>query len=344
VRGFGPATRVVASGLLSLVYCLASRSVFSGSNDLGDGEFEVVLMVLRRVPDSGERDLDRMALMRGDTAPAVVPPAVLRAIGSIRERYYEQITLADLAAEVFVSPFHFSRIFAKATGVTPGRFLTAVRLFEAKRLLLTTSLTVSDIVCSVGYSSVGTFTSRFANAVGMTPTQYRDPEVSELLVAVAPHLQRMPTLGAVRAAGSGCARMEPVGDGSVSARLELPAEAAPANILVGVFADRVPQCGPVAFGGLTAARSGMVTLNGVPKGDWTVIAVADHVAGSKPAFSVATAEFRSFGAVREPSFVSLDMRAPQPIDPPIAITLATRPSTLTPRTAVAMRSHLRAVA
>ncbi|MFJ7219526.1 helix-turn-helix transcriptional regulator [Amycolatopsis sp. NPDC098790] len=301
-------------------------------------------MVLRRVPDTGEWDLDRMALMRAGTAPAVVPPAVLRAIGSIRERYYEQITLADLAAEVFVSPFHFSRIFAKATGVTPGRFLTAVRLFEAKRLLLTTSLTVSDIVCSVGYSSVGTFTSRFANAVGMTPTQYRDPEVSELLVAVSPHLQRMPALGAVRAAGSGCARTEPVGDGSLSVRLELPVEAVPANVLVGVFADRVPQCGPVAFGGLTAARGGTITLNGVPRGDWTVIAVADQVGGAKPVFSVAAEEFRSSGAAGDPSFVSLAMRPPQPTDPPIAVTLATRPSTLTPRAALTMRTHLRAVA
>ncbi len=87
--------------------------------------------------------------------------AVQRTIESMHARYSEPITLADLASEVFVSPFYFSRIFAKATGVTPCRYLTAVRLFEAKRLLLTTGMTVSDIVCSVGYSSVGTFTSRF---------------------------------------------------------------------------------------------------------------------------------------------------------------------------------------
>src|SRR5439155_19448265 len=128
------------------------------------------------------------------------------------ERYFEPITLSALAAEVYVSPFHFSRIFARATGVTPGRFLTAVRLFEAKRLLLTTSLTVSDIVCSVGYSSVGTFTSRFARAVGMTPTQYRDPEVGELLVASAPHFQRLPSLPALRDAGRNCTSLR-VGTG-----------------------------------------------------------------------------------------------------------------------------------
>lgn len=130
-----------------------------------------------------------------DRVERSIRPAVLQAITSIRDRYFESITLADLASEVFISRFHFSRMFADATGVTPGRFLTAVRLFEAKRLLLTTSLNVSDIVCSVGYSSVGTFTSRFSRAVGMTPTQYREPQVAELLVAISPTLQRIPRCG-----------------------------------------------------------------------------------------------------------------------------------------------------
>ena len=122
---------------------------------------------------------------------------------------------------MFVSPFHFSRMFAKATGVTPGRYLTAVRLFEAKRLLLTTSLTVSDIVCSVGYSSVGTFTSRFTRAVGMTPTQYREPEVGELLVALAPNFRGLPSLRTLRAAGRGCASLRS-GDGVINGRMEMP--------------------------------------------------------------------------------------------------------------------------
>ena len=267
------------------------------------------------------------------------PPAVLRAIQMIQERYSEPLTLSGLASEVFVSPFHFSRIFAKATGVTPGRFLTAVRLFEAKRLLLTTSHTVSDIVCGVGYSSVGTFTSRFSRAVGMTPTQYREPEVAQLLVAVSPHFQRLPPLPALRAAGRSCASM-PGGTGALALQLELPPGAAKADVLVGVFADVVPQCGPVAFGGLANTHSGELTINGVPEGEWTVIAVAEHQQGA--AFSVGTAPMRMSPFGR--AFLPMELRAPAPTDPPIAITLASKEPPFAHRMFAAQRSSLRAVA
>jgi AraC-like DNA-binding protein len=278
-----------------------------------------------------------------DKGVSVVQPAVLRAIEAIQERYFEPITLSALAAEVYVSPFHFSRIFAKATGVTPGRFLTAVRLFEAKRLLLTTSLTVSDVVCSVGYSSVGTFTSRFARAVGMTPTEYREPEVAELLVALSPHFQRMPSLRSLRSAGRSCASLQQ-GTGILSVSLDMPAGMSPASVLVGVFADAVPQCGPVAFGGMANMRGGELTIHGVPDGRWTVIAVADHLpSGATPAVFT----MGSTPAVVRPvgmSSVALKLRPPAPTDPPIAITLASKQPPFAHRMFAGERPYLRAVA
>ncbi|MCX6465561.1 MAG: AraC family transcriptional regulator [Pseudonocardiales bacterium] len=250
--------------------------------------------------------------------------AVRRAIGMLHDNYHEPITLTDLAAEVYVSPFHFSRLFAKATGVTPGRYLTAVRLFEAKRLLLTSDLTVSDIVCSVGYSSVGTFTSRFTRAVGMTPSQYREPQVRDLLLAIAPHFQRLPSLEALRDAGRGCAG-KPRGNASITARIDLPVDQAPGNLLVGVFAETIPQCGPVAFTGLQRTRSATVTLENVPPGRWLVLAAAEHPTADG-------GHALSFGSLRQPVTVTGDENVPvrvraralQPTDPPIAITLAAR--------------------
>ncbi|RSM38820.1 AraC family transcriptional regulator [Amycolatopsis balhimycina DSM 5908] len=302
-------------------------------------------MILRSVASTGAKrevdeppeDADRL---RREHA---VQPAILRAIELLLERYFEPITLSALAAEVYVSPFHFSRIFAKATGVTPGRFLTAVRLFEAKRLLLTTSLTVSDIVCSVGYSSVGTFTSRFVRAVGMTPTEYREPEVGELLVAHSAYFQRLPSLQSLRDAGRNCAS-QPVGTGHLDVDLVLPDDAPPATVLVGVFADSVPQRGPVAFGGSANTRSGRLTVHGVPDGNWTVIAVADHgghLTGG-PAFTVGTAE----AAVTpfDPPDVTVRLRRPALTDPPIAITLASRPTPSSRQQFATQRPHLRAVA
>ncbi len=229
------------------------------------------------------------AVSRENISRLVNPPepepasqtAVRKAISSMCTRYFDPITLNEIASEVFVSPFHFSRIFAKTVGLTPGRYLTALRLFEAKRLLLSTSLTVSDVVCSVGYSSVGTFTNRFTKAVGMTPTQYRDPEVRDLLVALAPHYQRLPPADVLEDVGESETSVGP-GEGTITGRVALPHWAPPADTLVGAFAEEVPQSGPAAFTVLRGSQSPRFTIRGVPDGRWTVIAMAAHATPSGP--------------------------------------------------------------
>lgn len=255
--------------------------------------------------------------------------SVKQAILAMRERYYDPITLHEIAAEVFVSPFHFSRIFARDTGVTPGRYLTSIRLFEAKRLLLTTSLTVSDIVCSVGYSSVGTFTTRFTQSVGMTPTQYRDPEVSDLLVAVSPDFRQVPSTEELRRAGRSPAGVRPASGGSIAGLLQVPPELAPANVLVGVFADSIPQCGPVAFATLPNVGSTELVLSNVPEGEWTVLAVAQRAGDGGEPGEVYIGRLRKRVTVTTGlvTRVALRMRVVEPTDPPIAITLATAGST-----------------
>src|SRR4051812_16414952 len=90
--------------------------------------------------------------------------AVERAIQHMNENLSEPLTIDDLADVAMFSKFHFSRIFRNITGIPPGRFLSAVRLQEAKRLLLSTSLTVADISSQVGYSSIGTFSTRFKSS------------------------------------------------------------------------------------------------------------------------------------------------------------------------------------
>jgi AraC family transcriptional regulator len=281
-----------------------------------------------------------------DTLPETEPPAlaVRKAISSMRARYFDPITLTELASEVYVSPFHFSRIFAKATGVTPGRYLTALRMFEAKLLLLTTSLTVSDIVCSVGYSSVGTFTSRFTRAVGMTPTQYRDPEVGELMVAVAPQFRRVPSLATLREVGEQ-AEIPVQRAGTIAGRVELPPGANPATVFVGVFGEAVPQGSPVVFTAVSANRSSEFELRGVPEGQWNVVAVAQHsspsgeltysVSGRRPAVDV---------RARTTAQVRIGLRPPRLTDPPIAVTLATRTTPAGNRMFAEQPAFLRAAA
>ncbi|GAB3463649.1 helix-turn-helix domain-containing protein [Actinophytocola sediminis] len=242
--------------------------------------------------------------------------AVSRVIAQMWARYFEPITLQDLAASVFVSPFHFLRVFARTTGVTPGRYLSAVRMFEAKRLLLTTSLTVSDIVCSVGYSSVGTFTTRFTQLVGLTPSRYREPDVGARLVALGPGLAHLPAPSAIPpAVHSGW-----TGGGSVLATVEVPPAAAPADVFVGVFRDAVPQCAPVAHELVHRVGSSRIAVRDVPPGRWTVIAVARPRSGGSLLCRHGPVTVTQGGTVRVP----VRLRSPEPTDPPLAISLAPR--------------------
>lgn len=99
--------------------------------------------------------------------------AVERVIDTMLENLSEELTVEDMARTAMFSKFHFTRIFQRITGISPGRFLSAVRLQEAKRLLLTTEWNVADISVRVGYNSVGTFSTRFTKSVGLSPTAYR---------------------------------------------------------------------------------------------------------------------------------------------------------------------------
>lgn len=103
----------------------------------------------------------------------VIERAVTRVIESMHENHGEQLTIDDMARTAMFSKFHFSRVFQRVTGLSPGRFLSAVRVREAKRLLASTSLSITHISHQVGYSSVGTFSSRFTQSVGLSPSRYR---------------------------------------------------------------------------------------------------------------------------------------------------------------------------
>src|SRR5216683_4350607 len=99
--------------------------------------------------------------------------AVERAIQIMHTHLHELLTLEDLASVAYLSPFHFNRVFRRLIGIPPGEFLSALRFQTARRLLLTTSLSVTDICFEVGYTSTGSFTSRFTQLVGLSPRLLR---------------------------------------------------------------------------------------------------------------------------------------------------------------------------
>ena len=88
-------------------------------------------------------------------------------------RYFEPLGVGDLARAAGFSQAHFSREFRRAFGEAPHSYLLTRRLERAAALLRNTDRSVIDICFSVGLQSVGSFTTSFTSAYGMSPTAYR---------------------------------------------------------------------------------------------------------------------------------------------------------------------------
>ncbi|TCO62668.1 helix-turn-helix transcriptional regulator [Actinocrispum wychmicini] len=106
---------------------------------------------------------------------ASVPPArhLLRAKDLADARYFENLTVADLARAAGLSRAHFSDQFRRVFGESPHAYLLTRRLERAAALLRTTDNSVADICVAVGLQSVGSFTTSFTRTFGMPPTAYR---------------------------------------------------------------------------------------------------------------------------------------------------------------------------
>jgi AraC-like DNA-binding protein len=107
--------------------------------------------------------------------PTPAPPTrhLLRAKDLCDARYRDPLDVRALAKVAHVSPAHFSRQFRRAFGTTPHQYLLTRRLERASALLRNTDRTVAEICLTVGLRSVGSFTTSFGRAYGMSPTAYR---------------------------------------------------------------------------------------------------------------------------------------------------------------------------
>jgi AraC-like DNA-binding protein len=258
--------------------------------------------------------------------------AVQRVVSLIHRRYAEPLTLQELAAEACYSAFHFTRVFHKEAGLAPGQFLTAVRLYHAKRLLAGTDMSIVDVVTSVGYSSVGTFTTRFTHATGVSPSAFRDPAVNRLLALVGPCGLQMPSAATVAAAEcSGRRHVESTG--AIVGSLQLPDWANATELLVGVFDSTAPQTGPVACHTIAASDAVEVYIQNVPVGLWHLVAIGKRrgVSTDRDAALLATTQ-RPIRVCRGEVAGApvLRLAPPTPLQPPIATLFGPPPSNRSP--------------
>ena len=189
--------------------------------------------------------------------------AVERVITSARGRLCEPISLHDMSRVAYLSAFHFNRVFHQITGLPPGKFISALRLDEAKRLLLNTNRSITDICFEVGYNSLSTFTRRFTQRVGLGPREFRylanriTPSSIESLCAHYSELAERSTMLAPFAGVEGV--------------VDAP-QFAGGLIFVGLFRIHIPQSRPV--GGALLTSPGAFRIGPVPNGIYHLLAAA----------------------------------------------------------------------
>jgi AraC-like DNA-binding protein len=100
--------------------------------------------------------------------------AHLRRARDLMDREYAKpLDVPAMARAAHASPSHFARQFRVAFGETPYAYLMTRRIERAKALLRGSDLSVTEISLAVGCQSLGTFSTRFHEIVGMTPRAYR---------------------------------------------------------------------------------------------------------------------------------------------------------------------------
>jgi AraC-like DNA-binding protein len=115
---------------------------------------------------------ERTALRQGDMI--ALPAWRLRRVTEyIRHNLEKGLTLEELAAVVYMSPYHFAHLFKRSTGIPPHRFVVRQRIARARACLEQQDLSIAHISRLVGFRTPSHFTTVFRRLAGVTPRRYR---------------------------------------------------------------------------------------------------------------------------------------------------------------------------
>ena len=102
-----------------------------------------------------------------------IPAIIMQIRAYLAQNYAKKLTLQVLSAQFGLSPCYLQRLFKRYIGQSPTDYLIYLRMNRAKKLMRTTSLSISEISYSVGIENLGYFTRQFRRQEGQTPQQYR---------------------------------------------------------------------------------------------------------------------------------------------------------------------------
>ena len=105
--------------------------------------------------------------------PSAYQQALFESIRFMQEHMFENLSITEIATRIGYSPSHFNHLFKEYTRTTPHAYFQSLRLSEARRMLLKTSLSISEIAEKLSFCNSGKLGSLFKREYGITPGQFR---------------------------------------------------------------------------------------------------------------------------------------------------------------------------
>lgn len=107
------------------------------------------------------------------SSEGIRPKLISDTCSYVQKNLKNKLSLVKISKTVFVSPSHLSRTFKKETGQSLVDYITEQRVLKAKKLLLETNLSITDIAAEVGFDSAAYFSTCFKNQLGFSPRDYK---------------------------------------------------------------------------------------------------------------------------------------------------------------------------
>jgi AraC-like DNA-binding protein len=233
--------------------------------------------------------------------------AVARVIGAMRDRLEAGMSLGDMAGVAYMSRYHFDRTFRLITGVPPRQYLRALRLQAAKRLLVETSSSVTDVCFDVGYSSLGTFVRSFTELLGVSPRRLRS-------LAKAGHSPAF-----TESVPPDRRDQESIVSGHVTAPDNFNG-----HVFIGLFTGAIPQGAPLAC--TVAVNCGQYRITGIRDGTYHLFALGVPWSATPKELVLGEYALRAGGhrievrGGRASGSADLNLRQPSGLDPPLLVT------------------------
>ncbi|WP_082112326.1 helix-turn-helix domain-containing protein [Paenibacillus sp. DMB20] len=241
--------------------------------------------------------------------------AVERVIEYMKKHMEEPVTTAQLAAHAGYSPYHFTRVFKAVTGISVRQYLSALRIEAGKIRILQEQSLMVKVLRRIGFSSIGSFQTRFKDYVGLPPKKFRS--LSRTLHGYVNQYEDIPL------------SFPEQGDAEALPRIRCRIEAPPSFrgiIFVGLFPRPIPDRRPAAGSALNM-QNRTCTFSDVPHGTYYLLAAGIPWSLNPKDYYLLDKTLRAkhdkpiqVDSGTDLQF-SLTLREPLPFDPPIVINL-----------------------